>query len=87
MFSKTEKKLNEINNFNPPPGYYATEAAQESKNYSAVGPNFPRQDRFSYNKESNPGPGAYYNDRTDKIRKSTSAPMQESSMIAKRERA
>ena len=43
MFSKTEKKLHDDNNFNPPPGYYSNQGAFDNKGQNQVIPCFPRQ--------------------------------------------
>lgn len=65
MFSKTEKKLHDDNNFNPPPGYYPNAGSFDNKNQGPTLPTFPRQHRFEDTAVNpNPGPGAYYNDRT-----------------------
>lgn len=70
MFSKTEKKLHDDNNFNPPPGYYSNLSSFENKSQNPTIPSFPRQERFDDAKvDRNPGPGAYYNDRAEKIRR------------------
>ena len=63
MFSKAEKNLNEINNFNPPPGHYSKDSAFDNTNANSLVPSFARQERFGEGQTYNPGPGHYYNDR------------------------
>ena len=78
-FSKAEKVLHDNNNFNPPPGYYSANDALDSfsnKQQKIINnQSFTRQHRFDSDSkgayEDSPGPGSYFNDRANRIKKST----------------